>query len=105
MDAKLSDETRRHHRARNVREQPARIANHLEDARRVLTVHLILVESESGVAQRVVHVDEHLAIVLAVWSRDADATREVLRDVGAEVNVVLHLEQSERERLVRALEP
>src|SRR5690606_19012720 len=61
-----------------------------------------LVEGETAVPQRVIHVDQCLAILLPRRSIDLHATGEIARDLRARVAVVGEVEVRQREGFVEA---
>src|SRR5690606_6574082 len=77
-DAELDAEPEGHHGAGNVGQQPAGVAHDLQDGGAVVVGKAGLVEGQPAVTQRVVQVDEHLAVVLAVGRVDAHAAGEIL---------------------------
>lgn len=102
MQAELDGEAERHGDAGDVGEEPARVADDLEDRGGVVVFETGLVEREARVTERVVHEDEDLAIIDAVRGGEADAAGEVFGDVGAGVAVVREFQQRERERQIVA---
>src|SRR5690349_13957259 len=102
-DREVHEQPERHEGARDVREEPARVRHHLEDGERVALPEARLVEGLAVVAQRLVHVDEHVPLLAAPRVREVHEAREVLRDVGARVDVVAEL--LERHRVGQVLAP
>ena len=97
MNAELGDEPHGDERAGEIGQQPAGVANHLQHGDFVVTgFETGLVERQPGVAQRVVHVDLHLAVLAGGGVLDAHAAAEILGDVRAGIFVVAEFDEVER---------
>ena len=79
-----------------------RVANDLENRAPVVLVKLVLVKRLPGVAQRIVHVNEHLAFFTVIGPIKQHPAGEVFRDVGSGIKVVPELQQLNAVRLVEA---
>src|SRR5512136_2841954 len=64
-DAEVNQEPHRHQDARDVGQEPAGILHHLQHRQGVPLAEARLVEGLPVVAQRLVHVDEHVALLAA----------------------------------------
>jgi hypothetical protein len=98
-------------RTADVGRQPAWVVHDLQHrrrrapglARRLARVHLILIKRQSGVAQRMVHGDFHLAVLARLRIAQLDAAAEILRDVRAFIDRVRRLQQLQRKGEINAL--
>ena len=109
----LDHQTQPHHRAADVRRQPARIADHLQHRGRraarhlrgLAGVHLVLVISVAAVAQRMVHGNFHLALLAGLRIVQQHAAAKILGNVRARINRVRGLEQRQRKGKTDARRP
>ena len=78
----------RHDDAGDVGRLIARIADHLQDGAAVVRFEAGLVIGIAEVAQRVIHVDQHLAVLVVLRIGEGDLAGEVFRDLGAGIRLV-----------------
>src|SRR5438067_5708820 len=104
-EGEVQEQSARDQQAGRVGQQPSRVLDHLQDGERVVLAEARLVERLASVAEWLVHVDEDLARLSRRGTRDLHQAGEVLRDVGARIDVVLELLEGHRERQVFAVAP
>src|SRR5438067_12245238 len=82
--------------AGDVGNQPAGILHHLQDRELDSVPETRLVESIAGVPQRLVHRDQHVAFLALRRIGKVHETGEILRDVGARIQIVRELLERQR---------
>ena len=82
----LNHQTQRHQHAGEIRREPARVVDDLQDRALVVLVEAGLIIRFAGVAQRVVHVDQHFAVFAGVGPLQAHAAGKVLGNVRARIS-------------------
>ena len=104
MNHELDGQPQTDHQAGQVRGKPARVLHDLQHGHGVAWLEAGLIERHAVVAQRVVHENFHLTVLVFGRVHHAHATAEVLGQVRAGVALVGEVHQREAVGLIVALE-
>jgi len=102
VERELINESQRDDHAGDVGSLVARIADHLQHGAAVVRFETGLVVSGSLIAQRVVHVDEHLARLVVFRIHEIQLAGEVFRDLCARIRFMGEVQQFEAVGIVVA---
>src|SRR5438093_1160391 len=100
MREELGHQSRAHQYAREIRREPAWVVDDLENRALIVRVEARLIVRFAGVPERIVHVDQHLAVFAGIRTLQAYAAGKVFGDVRARIYVVLEFKEVNVERLV-----
>ena len=104
VDSELNQEAEAHHEAGNVGKNPVGVAHDLQNRSAIIIFKTSLIVSETGVAQRIVHVDEHFPILALIVCGELDAARKVFWNIGTGVFLMREVEQLDGVGLIIATE-
>src|SRR6059058_2787973 len=94
---KLEKESGRHQATGNVRQEHGRILYHLENARLIVVIEACLVKGVAAITKRAVHRDADVAMLIPLEVFEADLTREIIRDIGSGITIMIEMKKGERE--------
>src|SRR5678815_2636749 len=103
MVAELNEQPGRDDDARDIRRDETRVMHDLEDRRLVIFLKTGLVERLAAVTQRMIHINQNVAVHSALRVLERDLAREVLWDFGAGILFVGELLQGYAVRFVICL--
>src|SRR5215469_5432809 len=86
--------------ARNVRRDEARVMNDLQNGSLIVLLKPRLVKGFAPIAQRMIHVNQHVAVHFAFGIGQGNETGKVFRNFGAGVTLVRELLQGDAVWLV-----
>ena len=105
MGGELDDQAQSHQHAGEVGREPTGVVDDLQDGAVVVRVEARLVVGFARIAQRVVHVDQHLALLAGLGALQQDPAGEVLGNVRPRIHIMLELEKLDAVGLVMPARP
>ena len=105
MRSELHEQSGCDNNARSVRGDEARVMNDLQNGSLIVLLKTRLVKGFAPITQRMIHVNQHVAVHYAFGIDQGNATGKVFRDFGAGVTLVREFLQGNAVRFVVTLGP